>query len=396
MTTWGSSHAGHGRETGPSCVGVVASLPTAGFLTAGFLTAPHRGEAGAIRGTIKRFFDTLLAHIRKNTVKFSKKRTDGLHPFTPSPTHPIGVYTVLHFLPDFVLGSLALLLMILNTIFWCVPLYAITLLKLIPIPLWRRGCTQALIWIAENWIGTNKAIFRLTQRADWEVQGAENLKYDGWYLVNSNHQSWADIFVLQSVFNRRIPFLKFFLKQELIWMPVIGLAWWALDFPFMKRYSKAYLEKYPEKRGKDLETTRKACEKFQFTPVSVMNFLEGTRFTPAKHARQESPFRHLLRPRAGGIAFVLGAMGERIQSMLDVTIVYPEMIPTFWDFLSGRVSKVIVRVEELKIPTEFFHGDYLNDPQFRQRFQQWVNQLWQQKDGVIDQMKRQVPVETAV
>ncbi|MFQ5420069.1 MAG: acyltransferase [Anaerolineae bacterium] len=295
---------------------------------------------------------------------------------------------MLHFLPDFVLGSLALLLMILNTIFWCVPLYAITLLKLIPIPLWRRGCTQALIWIAENWIGTNKAIFRLTQRADWEVQGAENLKYDGWYLVNSNHQSWADIFVLQSVFNRRIPFLKFFLKQELIWMPVIGLAWWALDFPFMKRYSKAYLEKYPEKRGKDLETTRKACEKFQFTPVSVMNFLEGTRFTPAKHARQESPFRHLLRPRAGGIAFVLGAMGERIQSMLDVTIVYPEMIPTFWDFLSGRVSKVIVRVEELKIPTEFFHGDYLNDPQFRQRFQQWVNQLWQQKDGVIDQMKR--------
>ncbi len=302
-----------------------------------------------------------------------------------------------HFLPAFILGSLALLLIILNTIFWCIPLYAIALLKLIPIPVWRRLCTQALIRIAENWISVNKAIFRLTQRAEWEVKGDENLNYDGWYLVNSNHQSWADILILQSIFNRRVPFLKFFLKQELIWMPVIGLAWWALDFPFMKRYSKAYLEKHPEKRGKDLETTRKACERFQFTPVSVMNFLEGTRFTPEKRAQQESPYQHLLRPRAGGIAFVLGAMGERIQTMLDVTIVYPEMIPTFWDFLSGRVSKVIIHVEELQIPAEFFHGDYLDDPQFRQRFQQWVNQLWQQKDAVIDRLKnRTAPVETAV
>ncbi len=67
------------------------------------------------------------------------------------------------------------------------------------------------------------------------MQGVDSLHQRGWYLVSSNHQSWVDILVLQRIFHGRIPFLKFFLKQELIWVPVIGLAWWALDFPFMKR-----------------------------------------------------------------------------------------------------------------------------------------------------------------
>ena len=113
-----------------------------------------------------------------------------------------------------------------------------------------------------------------------------------WYLMTSNHQSWADILVLQKVTNRRVPSLKFFLKQELIWVPLLGLAWWALDFPFMKRYSRAQLEKRPELKGKDMETTRKACEKYAHYPVSVMNFFEGTRFTEEKHRQQNSPYRH--------------------------------------------------------------------------------------------------------
>jgi 1-acyl-sn-glycerol-3-phosphate acyltransferase len=215
------------------------------------------------------------------------------------------------------------------------------------------------------------------------VSGLEGLRYDDWYLVISNHQSWVDIFVLQHVFNKRIPFLKFFLKQELIWVPIIGLAWWALDFPFMKRYSKHQLARHPELRGKDLETTRMACEKFKTTPVSVMNFLEGTRITPTKHQKQNSPYKNLLKPKAGGIGLVLGAMGEQISIMLDVTIIYPQGIPTAWDFFRGQVREIEVIVQKRPIPAEYSNQDYQNDPEFREAFQAWVRELWREKDELL-------------
>ncbi len=294
---------------------------------------------------------------------------------------------MLSFLPIPVRGVIALLLLIINTLFWSVLLLLLTLFKLIlPITAVRTALTKALIWIAENWISGHKAIASLLHKHRWDVQGVEDLSLDDWYLVISNHQSWADIFVLQSIFNRRIPFLKFFIKQELIWVPVIGLAWWALDFPFIKRYSKEYLQKHPEKRGQDLEATRKACRKFLTTPISVMNFLEGTRFTDEKYGRQQSPYQHLLRPKAGGIALVLNAMGSAIQTMLNVTIVYPDGIPTFWDYLSGRTPNIIVRVEKSAIPPHFVQGDYMNDPEFKIEFQNWINALWQEKDDLIDQL----------
>jgi 1-acyl-sn-glycerol-3-phosphate acyltransferase len=191
----------------------------------------------------------------------------------------------------------------------------------------------------------------LTQRTEWDVQGIAGLDPHNWYLVNSNHQTWADIFVLQHLFNRRIPLLKFFIKDQLKWVPVMGLAWWALDFPFMRRHSEEYLKLHPEMRGKDQAATRKACEKFALIPTSVMNFLEGTRFTPAKHQRQQqSPYRHLLKPKAGGIALALNAMGDRFRAILDVTIVYPDGAPNFWEFLCGRLRRVIVRVQILPVP----------------------------------------------
>ena len=87
--------------------------------------------------------------------------------------------------------------------------------------------------------------------------------------------------------------------------------------------------------------------------TSVFNFLEGTRNTASKHAAQNSPFRYLLRPRAGGIAFVLDAMGEQMASMLNVTIHYPDGIPTFWELLCGRIPRIVVRFEQIAIPAQF-------------------------------------------
>jgi 1-acyl-sn-glycerol-3-phosphate acyltransferase len=298
---------------------------------------------------------------------------------------------MLNFLPSIFLGSLASLLVGLNTIFWAVPIYLFTLIKIIPVRSWQRLCSKAAIWLAEMWIRCNSGMMWLTQKTEWTVTGLDKITKDDWYLVVSNHQSWVDIFVLQHVLNRKIPFLKFFLKQNLIWVPVIGLAWWGLDFPFMKRYSREYLKKHPERQGKDLATTRKACEKFKFTPVSVMNFLEGTRFTPEKHARQKSPHNYLLRPKAGGIAYVLAAMHEQIKTMLNITIVYPDGIPSAWDFLAGRVHRIVMYVEKFEIPRHFLQGDYQSDPFFREQFQTWVRELWEEKDVVIEEMLAKRP-----
>ena len=291
---------------------------------------------------------------------------------------------MLSFLPGFVKGPLAALLVVLNTVFWCAPLFIVAILKcLLPLAQWRRACSRLLVWIAESWIGVNNAITDLTQRIEWDVELPELDRQESW-LVIANHQSWADIVVLQRVFNRRIPFLRFFLKQQLIWVPLLGLAWWALDFPFMRRHSREYLERHPEKRHEDLQVTRRACERFAGTPVSIMSFVEGTRFREEKHERQQSPYRHLLKPRAGGLAFTLNAMDGAIRRLLDVTIVYRPHRAGFTDLFAGRAKRVTVRVREIVIPQGFLHGDYQNDVAWREDFQAWVRDIWVEKDRELE------------
>lgn len=296
---------------------------------------------------------------------------------------------MLNALPTPLIACIAGTLMVFNALFWVPVLMFFAVLKfIIPWKPWRRMLAPCLLWVAETWIAGNCAWMALTQRTDWDVQGLDGLNQRHWYLVNCNHQTWVDIVVLQRVFNRRIPLLKFFLKQQLIWVPLMGLAWWALDFPFMRRHSEAYLREHPEMRARDQETTRRACEKFSEIPTSVMNFLEGTRFTPAKHARQQSPYVHLLKPKAGGIALALGVMGDKFDGILDVTIVYPDGAPVFGHFLSGQLRRVVVRVRRLPVPLELLAGDYSADPAVRAGFQKWVQQLWLDKDAQITELLR--------
>jgi 1-acyl-sn-glycerol-3-phosphate acyltransferase len=292
---------------------------------------------------------------------------------------------MLGFLPPFARGVIAATLLGLNTLLWCGLLFAMALVKLvIPARPVRRVVDRALNAIATRWVSGNSGWMRLTQRTTWNVAGLADLEYRAWYMVNCNHQSWVDIIVLQHLLNRRIPMLKFFLKQQLIYVPVIGLAWWALDFPFMRRHADAYLKAHPEKRFEDLDATRRACQKFALVPTSVMNFPEGTRFTRAKHEAQHSPYRHLLKPKAGALALALAVLGEKFNSLLDVTIVYPDGVPTFWQFLCGRTPRIVVRARRLPIPRELRGGDYAGDPQFRKVFQRWLQNLWREKDELID------------
>ncbi|MEE4682710.1 acyltransferase [Pseudomonas alliivorans] len=279
--------------------------------------------------------------------------------------------------------SVATLLLI-NTLILIGPLLVFALLKLLFRGRMRDHCSHAVMWIAETWAEIDKLIFAACIPTQWDIRGDEGLRNDTSYLVISNHQSWVDIPALIQALNRRTPFFKFFLKKELIWVPLLGLAWWGLDYPFMKRYTKAFLAKNPELKGKDLEITKAACELFKRQPVTIVNYLEGTRFTPAKHTAQSSPYTSLLKPKAGGVAFVLAAMGEQLDAILDVTVVYPgSSIPGFWDMLCGRVPKVIVDIKTRELGPWLWQGDYENDPVFREKIQGWVNQLWIEKDARI-------------
>ncbi|MDO3386935.1 acyltransferase [Gilvimarinus sp. SDUM040013] len=251
----------------------------------------------------------------------------------------------------------------------------------------RPRLTRWLDKTATAWISCNNAHQRLTTGTHIDVDGPEQFGRRQWFMLVVNHQSWVDILVLLRVFNRRIPYFKFFMKSSLIWFPVIGLACWALDFLFMKRHTREQIQKDPSLAGKDLATTQLQCERFSNKPVTIVSYVEGTRFTEAKHDQQQSPYRYLLIPKAGGLAFTLTAMSGRIKTLLDVTIHYPQGRPTFWQYLGGQVKKINVVVRERDVREELL-GNYVSDEDYRRHFQTWVNQIWQEKDELLESLSQ--------
>jgi 1-acyl-sn-glycerol-3-phosphate acyltransferase len=275
-------------------------------------------------------------------------------------------------------GCFATLILLLNVLVCVSTLLLVSLIKLlIPIPSIRRTIDPVLNAIAETWIAINSSWMQAVNSSPWQVEGVGELQQHGWYLVSSNHQSWVDILVLQRVFNRRIPLLKFFLKRELIYVPFMGLAWWALDFPFMRRSGD------PKGFQRDLAAARRACEHFSHVPTSVISFLEGTRFTTAKHDKQKSPYRYLLKPKTGGLAIALSTLGEKFNSLIDVTIIYDGPAPNFWHLLSGQINNVQVVVQQRRIPPQFCQGNPTSDPALRAELLKWIESLWLEKDALI-------------
>lgn len=268
-----------------------------------------------------------------------------------------------------------------NTLVMCLAMTPAALLKLlVPAAGVRHFADRILNGLARAWISVNNAWMGAVNRAHWDVQGLEGLDPRHWYLVSSNHQGWVDIFVLQRTLHGHTPLLKFFLKRELLYVPVIGLAWWALDFPFVSRRGGVQGSK------DDMESALKACNRFRAMPTAVLNFLEGTRYTEDKARAQKSPYRHLLKPKAGGLAMAMATLGDKIDAVLDVTLVYPGGVPTFWGLLCGRLERVVVRVRALHPPEALMLPDASRDPRFRGKVQAWLNTAWAEKDRAIDEL----------
>ncbi len=285
---------------------------------------------------------------------------------------------------------MSVLLTILVTIFCSVPIIVAGLLKLLlPVPVLWRVISAFCNFMMYCWCIGLSWLLHLNPHLKWDVEGLEGLNKKNWYLLICNHHSWADIVVLCVLFRKHIPMNKYFLKQQLAWVPFIGLACWALDMPFMRRYSRSYLLRHPERRGKDVETTRRSCEKFRHHPTTIVNFVEGSRFTEEKRRQTRSSFKNLLPPKAAGVAMALNVLGEQFDKLLDVTLCYPENDKTpFFDMLSGKLTRIVVRINLLPVNEEL-HGDYVNDKNFKRGFQQWLNKLWSGKDERIDAIKAQ-------
>ena len=269
------------------------------------------------------------------------------------------------------------------------------------IPLWLMGvgkiitgapiADKTVIKITNHWISSNNALIdNLLPRKDWRISLPDDVHVNGKYLLVSNHQSWVDTSIVQYISEKRLPLTRFFTKFELIYIPIVGQAFYFLDFPMMRRHSKEAVAKNPALKGKDIEEAKRACALLKDKPFTLLNYLEGTRFTQIKHDKQNSPYTHLLKPRAGGLSLAISALGEDIDGILDMTIVYPDGVPTYGDLWKGNIKRLGVDVRYIDIPDDLFtgikNGGYENDEAIKSQMFDWVEKIWQQKDQLISTM----------
>jgi 1-acyl-sn-glycerol-3-phosphate acyltransferase len=241
--------------------------------------------------------------------------------------------------------------------------------------------------LANKWIGFNGwLIDHSLPKIEWQLTMPIDLSLNDQYLLICNHQSWVDTTVMQYIGLPRMPLTRFFTKWELIFIPFLGLAFKILGFPMMKRHGKDAIAKNPALKGQDFNEARRACEALLGQPFTLLNYLEGTRFTVKKHAAQKSPYANLLKPKAGGLGLAMQILGSRVQGLLDMTIVYPDGIPEYSDFWMGRVRRIGVDLRRIDIPDWVLSGDYENDKVYRAKFHTWVSTLWANKQQLIEQI----------
>lgn len=296
---------------------------------------------------------------------------------------------MLSFLPAPLLFLLNFTLISVVTVVLAIPVFALALVRLLlPFKFVLAlvdKVNQAVFYL---WVSNNSFLMWLTNRIKWDIKGADIKKIQGSCFIISNHVTWTDIVMLGHIYRGKIPITKFFLKHSLIYIPILGQACYSLGMPFLRRYSRNELLKNPKLKMKDINATRKACLNLLEHPSSLVNFVEGTRYTPQKAAAQKSPYRHLMPPKAASLAIALGLIGEHIDCMLNTTLIYPGKHEgsIFMQMLCGRLNHVIARVEVIDKETIAAHmvGDYLHDKQFKHAFTMYLRDMWQRKDEQIE------------
>ncbi|MCF9033338.1 acyltransferase [Acinetobacter nectaris] len=276
-----------------------------------------------------------------------------------------------------------------NTLVHGSPILALGLTKLIK---QSKKIDETNVQITNNWLTVNNwLINNILSETKWDIRidPSLDLHLDGRYIMTSNHQSWVDTTVNQYFGRTRMPLTRFFTKWELIFIPFVGQAFKILGFPMMKRHTKSQIAKNPELKHRDMMEARKSCEQLLSQPFTLLNYVEGTRFTPEKHKQQKSPYAHLLKPKAGGLALALSILGSKIDALVDMTIVYPDGVPGYGEFWLGEVPRIVVHMRKIEIPDWILAGNYEEDREFRAKFYQWLSKCWKEKDELIDEIKKE-------
>jgi hypothetical protein len=305
---------------------------------------------------------------------------------------------MLNFLPAVLVGAIASLLMVHQRLFWVPILLVFALIKLlVPIPAFRRAIAPVLLAIAEAWI-------ILQQRLD----GADPAHPLGRgrpgraglpQLVHGQLQPP----VLGRHPGAAAPAQPAYPAAEVLPQAAADLgagdgaglvgAGLSLHAPAQRGLPAQTPRDARQGPGNHTQGLREVC-----TGAHQRDELSGGHaLHPAKHARQQSPYQHLLKPKAGGLALALDALGDKFQAILDVTIVYPDGRPTFWHFLQGRMHRVTVRARLLPLPTHLDLSQYSSDSTVRAVFHTWVQEIWQEKDALVTQLLQEqgTPKESA-
>ncbi len=270
---------------------------------------------------------------------------------------------------------------LLSTIMVCAPLFTLALMRLPLSGAPRRALTRQMDFAIDAWVSGNRWLIRALGLIDLQIDWpAEPLSRRNWYVVVCNHQSWADILLLQEAFRSAIPPLKFFTKRELLWLPLVGLGMYVLGFPYVRRIGKAQLATNPALKHADRDSALAACAVFRNHPTAVLIFLEGTRFTDAKRNARGSRFQHLLNPRTGGLGYVLKGLKDEVEQLVDVTIAYPGGPPSFWEFLTGRCPRARMRVQAIDLDPAIHSEEPKTQ---RHAMHVLVEGLWQAKDEYL-------------
>jgi len=266
--------------------------------------------------------------------------------------------------------------------------FAVTLLTIVNIPrIIPNRNLKVLLGSFSNTMGSATvasitAALKILHKIEWDFQIPEDVNTDTWYIAMSNHQSWADIFILLAAGHQKIPLLKFFMKKELQWIPIIYLVHKTVDMPFLNRHSRAQIQSNPELKKVDFENAKIAAKRFSRNPSTAFSFAEGTRFTEQKHAEQESPYANLLKPKVGALAIALSGMPQ-VNTLVDFTVVYASKKRSTWDFLCGDLSKAKVVAKTYSLPENLKNRSFEEEDDYRRDFQTFVDAIWLEKEQVI-------------
>ncbi len=247
----------------------------------------------------------------------------------------------------------------------------------------EKFCYRSSIIIARVWGNLMRWLLMKTISTDIQISG-DQPDPNATYLLIANHQSWIDILMIMVALGPGTTLPRFFMKWQLIYVPVIGSCAFALDFPIMRRYTQEDIKKKPELKHRDFNYAQRVLSRHPDQPCIVVNFAEGTRFTKEKHVRNKSPYRHLLKPKVAGPQLTLNSLHDRLDGIVDITLCYRNSRLGLWSLLSGTIPLISIHREVLEIPARLKKTpEKLSD--FKD-FRGFMNERWALKDALLDQM----------